>query len=84
MTNDELQTAVLNALREVAPEAAADSIDPEVNFRDQFDFDSIDYLNFARGLEKALDCSIPATDYPKLSSLKGCLAYLSASVAVTA
>lgn len=78
MNENDIKKAVIEVLRDVAPEVDADKIDPKVNFRDQFDFDSMDYLNFGLGLEKRLGVKIPDTDYPRLSSLAGCVTYLSA------
>lgn len=49
---------------------------PETNFRDQFDFDSMDFLSFAMGLHKATGIDIPEIDYPCLSNLDGPIAYL--------
>jgi acyl carrier protein len=73
---DELRQQVIEALLGVAPEVDAASLLPDVSFRDQFDMDSVDYLNFVLSLEERLGVRIPELDYPKLSSLKGCLAYL--------
>ncbi len=51
-------------------------LEPRKSFRDQFEIDSVDFLNFILNLEKVLDRKIPEVDYPKLSSLEGCLTYL--------
>lgn len=75
-TARDIESAVKESLGEVAPEIDPESLDPAVNFREQFEFDSIDYLNFALGLEERLDVEIPETDYPKLSSIDGCVRYL--------
>lgn len=72
---DPVRSKVLAVLATVAPELDAGSLDPRVNFRDQMDFDSMDFLNFAIGLHKAFGVDIPETDYPKLFSLAGCMAY---------
>ncbi|HCH69232.1 MAG TPA: hypothetical protein DE042_01815 [Colwellia sp.] len=72
-----LISKILESLVEVAPEILPDEINPSVNFRDQFEIDSIDYLNFILTLEKKLNIKIPDFDYPKLSSQAGCLSYLS-------
>lgn len=84
MTEDEIKAVVIDVLSGVAPNVDTQSIDPEVNFRDQFDFDSMDFLNFAIGLNERLKVEIPETDYPKLSSLSGCVAYLSKKLSVPA
>ena len=78
MTNEELKRYVLDALAETAPEANADALDPAVSFRDQFEIDSVDFLNFILNLEKRLNLKVPEADYPKLSTLNGCISYLAA------
>jgi acyl carrier protein len=76
MNRDEIQAITLEVLRTVAPEADLAAIDPATSFRDQFEIDSVDYLNFVLALEKRLGIRIPELDYPRLSSLDGCVAYL--------
>ncbi|MCP4144993.1 MAG: acyl carrier protein [bacterium] len=78
MNEELLITQIVESLVEVAPDITPGEINPAVSFRDQFEIDSIDYLNFILTLEKKLDIKIPELDYPKLSSLKGCTSYLSA------
>lgn len=82
MEEQQIKEAVLKVLAEVAPEVEIETLDPERNFRDQFDFDSVDFLNFALGLDKALGIRIPELDYPKLSSLDGSVGYLAEAMAV--
>ncbi len=76
MQEQELRTLILETLVEVAPEVDIDMLEPRKSFRDQFEIDSVDFLNFILNLEKVLDKKIPEVDYPKLSSLEGCLIYL--------
>lgn len=76
MNQDEMKTKVLAALRQVAPEADPDAIDPETDLREQLDIDSMDLLNFAIGLYKQFGVEIPEADYPKLITLNGCINYL--------
>ena len=75
MTQDEIQAIVMKTLYEIAPEMEDQAIDSHVNFRDQFDFDSVDFLNFAISLQEKMNINIPEIDYPKLSSLTGCITY---------
>ena len=77
MTREELKLAVLDALAEIAPEIAAAEVDPHRALRDQFDLDSMDFLNFAIVLHKKLGVSIPETDYARLATLDQCIEYLS-------
>jgi len=76
MNEEELRQHITETLIEVAPDIEANKIDPAVSFRDQFEIDSVDFLNFVLALEKRLNIKIPEIDYPKLSNLKGCLLYL--------
>jgi len=78
MTSEELKRHVFDALLETAPEVNTGGLDPAVSFRDQFEIDSVDFLNFVLSLEKRLNVRIPEGDYPKLSSLNGCISYLTA------
>ena len=78
MTDDEIRSAVLQALSEVAPEADPAELEPDVPLRDQLDIDSMDFLNFVIALDKELGVAVPETDYPKLATLDGCVAYLAA------
>ena len=84
MKEQELRDAVLAVLTDVAPDVDAEAIDPEVAFRDQFDFDSMDFMNFAIGLSERFAIAIPETDYPELSSLSGSIDYLQRQIAVSA
>ena len=76
MTQDEaLSSVVLDVLRRVAPDMDGVALDPGRTFRDQLGIDSIDFLNFVMALEERLGVRIAESDYPKLSSLDGCIAY---------
>ena len=78
MTREEIRKVVLRSLAKVAPEAETDAIEPGVNLRDQLDLDSMDFLNFMIGIHEATGVEIPEADYPQLSTLDGCIAYLEA------
>jgi acyl carrier protein len=81
MTPDDLRAVALDALRQVAPEADLSALDPDRNFRDQLEIDSVDYLNFVLGLEQRLAIRVPELHYPRLSSLEGCVTYLASALA---
>lgn len=76
MSRGELTALVLKQLREVAPNVDTGAIVPSANFRDQFDFDSMDTLNLAIGLHRALGIDIPEIDYGELAGLDRAVAYL--------
>jgi acyl carrier protein len=76
MNREELAKRVLDLLTGIAPDVEAASVIPGIDFRDQFDFDSMDTLNFAIALHKELGVEVPEADYAQLASLDKCLAYL--------
>ncbi len=76
MNPAEIKALVLQTIRTIAPEADLENLNPDVRFRDQFDFDSVDFLNFILQVQEPLQVEIPETDYPKLATLNGCIAYL--------
>jgi acyl carrier protein len=80
VTPEEIRTAVLRALGDVAPEADLARIRPDQSLRDQLDLDSMDVLNLAIRLHEALGVGIPEADYGKLATLDGAVAYLAARV----
>lgn len=73
---DEVKQAAIRILGEIAPEADLTSLKPDVNFRDQLDIDSMDFLNFVIALHESLHVEIPEADYPKLTTLNGCIEHL--------
>ena len=84
MNKQQIKETVLRILATVAPDADLTSLQPKVSFHDQFDIDSIDFLRLMMELEKALKVTILDFDYPKLSTLQGCVDYLAAQLAATA
>jgi acyl carrier protein len=82
MTRDDIRQQVIDALSEIAPEADLQRLRADVSLRDQFDIDSMDYLNFMIALSKNLKVDIPERDYPKLASIESCTDYLNAKVTI--
>jgi len=76
LTDDQIKKVALDLIGTIAPEADIENLDPAVRFRDQFDFDSVDFMNFAVAVQEQLKIEIPEADYPQLATLKGCIAYL--------
>ncbi len=76
MNQEPLRDIVLETLGSIAPDAKPAELDPDVNIRDQIDFDSMDFFNFAIALHQRLGVDIPEADYPRLSSINGCVRYL--------
>ncbi len=78
MNREELERVVANVLAGIAPEADLVGVKGNEDLRDALDLDSMDFLNLVIGLHERLGIDIPETDYPKLFSKDGLLAYLAA------
>jgi acyl carrier protein len=68
------------ALCDVASEIDASSVDPEVPFQEQLNLDSMDFLNYVTGMEEDTGILIAQADYPKISTLSGCVRYILSAV----
>jgi acyl carrier protein len=75
LTREALRSTIVETLLDVAPDVGTATLDPAAPFREQFDFDSMDHLNFVIGLHRKLGIDVPETDYPKLATLDGCVRY---------
>jgi len=71
-----LESRILALLCEVAPDVDPAAVRADRDFRDQFDFDSMDLFNFAVALHRRFGIDIPERDYRNLTSLSKCAAYL--------
>ena len=76
MTEKEIIDLVQRTLFAIAPEFEGEPIEQDTAFRDQFEIDSMDFLNFIIALHKATGINIPEADYPLLETLNGCIAYI--------
>jgi acyl carrier protein len=76
VTDDEIKALFLRELHRIAPEVELSEIDPAVDLREQIDLDSMDILNLAIAIHETTGVDIPEADYPRMTSLNGCVAYL--------
>jgi acyl carrier protein len=83
MTRDAIRETVVQALTSVAPEIDGSSLDPDIPFRQEFDLDSMDFLNFVIALHASLKLDVPESDYPKLVSLNAAVEYLAKRLGVS-
>ena len=77
MTDAEIQQAIFDGLRKIAPEADPRQLSPAANLREALDIDSFDFLNFLIGLHERLRVEIPEADYGRLTTLSALVQYLS-------
>lgn len=76
MTNEDTRGAILSVLITIAPEIEPDDLRDDVLLRDQVDLDSMDWLNFLRGIHKRLRVDIPEADYASLRTLADVVSYV--------
>jgi acyl carrier protein len=76
MTTEDIRAVIKDEIGRIAPEVDFDAIDPTADLREQIDIDSIDFLNLVTALHERLGVDVPETDYPKLATLEGMIAYL--------
>lgn len=76
MTNDDTRAAILSVLTTIAPEIEPEDLQDDVQLRDQVDLDSMDWLNFLRGIYKQLRVDIPEADYASLRTLADVVSYV--------
>lgn len=77
MTPEEVKKVVLDIIEDVAPDEDLSNVDSAVSLRDQFDLDSMDFLDIVMELRKRHQVEVPSEDYPQLATLDSCVAYLS-------
>jgi acyl carrier protein len=78
MTEEDTRSVILSVLRTIAPEIEPEEIRDDVRLREQVDLDSMDWLNFLRGIHRRLHVEIPEADYASLRTLADLVAYIHA------
>lgn len=64
------------ALYAIAPDLEGEPLDPNRRYRDQFEFDSMDFLRYIVELHRLTGVDVPESDYPQMETLAGAAAYL--------
>jgi acyl carrier protein len=76
MTEAEIREEVLDILEVIAPDEDLTQLDDAVNFREQLELDSMDFLDIVMELRKRHRVQIPEDDYVNLASMSSTVAYL--------
>lgn len=76
MNPQELAATLAEELHRIAPDIDLAEIDREGDLREQFDIDSMDFLNLVTALHQRFGLPIPQSDYGRLATFSGALAYL--------
>ena len=76
MTRDDITTVLIDELGRIAPEIDTTHVDPDAELREEFDIDSMDFLNLVTSIGQRFKIDIPETDYLNLTTLRQAVAYL--------
>ena len=76
MTPAEIREEILDILEDIAPDEDLSGLKDDVNFRDQLELDSMDFLDIVMELRKRHRVQIPEEDYGELASMNSTVAYL--------
>lgn len=78
MTRNELKSALVAEIGNIAPEVDLGAVGEDEDLREALDIDSISFLNLIIALKARLGVDVPEIDYPKLRTIHGALDYLEA------
>jgi len=81
MNEDQIRTAVLESISDIAPEADVSTLDPDRTFAFELDLDSMDVLNVAMGVEERTGVAILERDYARVGTVNSLVAYVSTALA---
>ncbi len=76
MTREQVRKAVLDIISDIAPDEDLSTIKDDENLREQFDLDSMDFLDIVMELRKRFNLEVPEKDYQELVSMASSVAYL--------
>ncbi len=76
MTTEDIKKEILDILTVIAPDEDLTNLDDAVNFRDQLELDSMDFLDIVMELRKRHRIQIPEDDYIQLASMNSTVTFL--------
>ena len=76
MNPDEIKLVILDILASIAPDEDLSNLDDDVEFREQMELDSMDFLDIVMELRKRYRVQIPEEEYIQLGSMSSTVKYL--------
>lgn len=76
MTETEILGVLRDELQRLAPEIDFDTVDRDKPIQQEFDIDSMDFLNYVTAIHERLGVNVPEADYGKVATISDALAYL--------
>lgn len=81
MTEIDIESLLRTELHRIAPDIEIEDVDRDEDLREEFDIDSLDFLNLVTALGKAFSTPMPEADYAKMGTFNEMLAYLTQKAA---
>lgn len=69
---------ILDAIVKIAPDVDPDTLPPDVDFREEAELDSMDFLAVLTTIQEATGIEVPETDYSEIVTIDRFTDYLSA------
>ncbi len=76
MAPEEIRNVIIDILTDIAPDEDLTDLKDEIDFRDQLELDSMDFLDIVMELRKRHKVQIPEEEYPQLASMQSTVTYL--------
>ena len=71
-----IEAILREELHRIAPDIDTETIERDEDLREEYDIDSMDFLNLIIALSKRLEIELPETDYPRMDTYNTMIAYL--------
>lgn len=71
-----LNTVIGRLILEIAPEADIESLDPNEDFREELDLDSIDFMKLLEAVAVETGVTISESDYDQVNTLQSMIGYI--------
>jgi acyl carrier protein len=77
MTQEQIQTAIIEQILEIAPDIDEADILPDKNIQRSLEIDSFDFLKILTALNEIIGVEVPESDYAKVDTLEHMVGYFS-------
>ena len=76
MAPEEIKDVIIDILSDIAPDEDLTDLKDEIDFREQLELDSMDFLDIVMELRKRYSVNVPEEDYTQLASMSSTVKYL--------
>ena len=76
MAPEEIRNVIIDILSDIAPDEDLTDLKDEIDFREQLELDSMDFLDIVMELRKRYSVNVPEEEYPQLASMDSTVKYL--------